>query len=49
MRRFSVMIMLGICLCVIIFLTGCGETFSGMGKDIRRIGRGAKTVVFRDE
>ncbi|MFH1593357.1 MAG: hypothetical protein ABID09_01505 [Candidatus Omnitrophota bacterium] len=32
-----------------VILTGCGETFSGMGKDIRRVGKGAKTVIFREK
>ena len=29
-------------------ITGCGETVSGVGKDINRIGRGVKTVFIRD-
>ncbi|MBL7156784.1 MAG: hypothetical protein ISS92_01340 [Candidatus Omnitrophica bacterium] len=30
-------------------ITGCGETFSGVGKDTRRIGKGVKTIFVRDE
>lgn len=31
-----------------IFLSGCGETINGVVKDSQRIGRGVKTVIFRD-
>lgn len=27
---------------------GCGETFSGAGKDVRRMGKGVKTIFVRD-
>ena len=30
-------------------VVGCGETFSGIGKDSRRIGKGVKTIFVRDE
>jgi predicted small secreted protein len=30
-------------------LCGCGETISGVGKDLRRIGHGTKTIFIRDE
>jgi len=28
-------------------LTGCGETVSGVGKDINRMGKGVSTFFFR--
>lgn len=28
-------------------LVGCGETVSGVGKDVNRMGRGASTFFFR--
>lgn len=28
-------------------LSGCGETLSGMGKDVGRMGRGINTFFFR--
>ncbi len=29
-------------------LSGCGETFHGVGKDARRMGKGVKTIFIRD-
>ena len=29
-------------------LSGCGETFQGIGKDTRRVGQGIKTIFVRD-
>ena len=29
-------------------LAGCGETFTGMSKDVKRVGKGVKTIFFRD-
>ena len=29
-------------------LTGCGETFNGIGKDAKRMGKGVKTIFIRD-
>lgn len=29
-------------------LFGCGETLTGVSKDIRRMGKGVKTVFIRD-
>ena len=29
-------------------LSGCGETFHGIGKDIKRVGKGVKTIFIRD-
>ncbi len=34
---------------VVIVLQGCGETFSGVGRDFNRIGRGVKTVFVKGE
>jgi len=34
--------------CLALFLAGCGETISGVGKDAGRIGKGVKTIFFRD-
>ena len=28
-------------------LSGCGETFSGVGKDVNRMGKGVSTFFFR--
>ncbi len=30
-----------------VFLIGCGETISGVGKDVNRMGRGVSTFFFR--
>ena len=32
---------------IVAMLSGCGETISGVGKDVNRIGRGVSTVFFR--
>lgn len=32
---------------IIVVLSGCGETVSGVGKDINRMGRGVSTFFFR--
>lgn len=29
-------------------IIGCGETVSGAGKDIKRVGKGIKTIFVRD-
>jgi len=29
-------------------LFGCGETISGIGKDARRVGKGVKTIFFKE-
>ena len=31
-----------------ISIIGCGETIGGAGKDIRRMGKGVKTIFVRD-
>lgn len=36
-----------IAMCLCFELTGCGETVSGVGKDINRMGRGVNTFFFR--
>lgn len=33
---------------VILQLSGCGETFHGVGKDWSRVGKGVKTIFTRD-
>ena len=36
-------------LAIIIFqLTGCGETVQAIGKDVRRMGKGVKTIFIRE-
>jgi len=35
-------------LLLVAFLTGCGETITGMCKDTKRIGTGVRTVFIRD-
>ena len=44
MKRL-VLSMLLLAMCV--FLFGCGETVSGVGKDVNRMGRGVNTFFFR--
>ena len=34
---------------VSLIVTACGETFNGAGKDIKRVGKGVKTIFVRDE
>ena len=45
-RFFAIAILLA---AATIFITGCGETFNGVAKDTRRIGKGVKTVFIREE
>jgi predicted small secreted protein len=40
-------ILAALILAAAITLTGCGETVSGVGKDINRMGRGVSTFFFR--
>jgi predicted small secreted protein len=47
MRKHMAVIL--ILLLISIFLVGCGETFSGIGKDSQRIGKGVKTIFIRGE
>lgn len=45
MKRFFI----GIILMVFtITLFGCGETFTGVTKDVKRMGKGVRTVFLRD-
>lgn len=41
----AVLALLLIAVCVILY--GCGETVSGVGKDVNRMGRGISTFFFR--
>ncbi len=45
MHKFSLITAL---LLLMAHLTGCGETIAGIGKDIKRVGHGVKTIFFRD-
>lgn len=40
-------IILAVILTACIFTSGCGETVSGVGKDINRMGKGISTFFFR--
>ena len=42
-----VLFLLLVTVCAVLF--GCGETFSGVGKDTNRMGRGINTFFFRQE
>ncbi len=42
-RFLIVVILLSFCFT----LLGCGETLQGVGKDSRRMGKGVKTIFFR--
>jgi Entericidin EcnA/B family. len=44
MKRVALALLL-LAVCVAIF--GCGETVSGVGKDVNRMGRGVSTFFFR--
>jgi len=33
---------------LVLQLSGCGETIHGIGKDVRRVGKGVKTIFIRD-
>ena len=44
MKRVALALLL-LAVCVVIF--GCGETVSGVGKDVNRMGRGVTTFFFR--
>jgi len=34
-------------LITVVALSGCGETISGVGKDVNRMGKGVSTFFFR--
>ena len=42
------MFFLSLALLTAMLLTGCGETLNGMGKDVKRVGKGVKTIFVRD-
>ena len=44
MKRLVLSVLL-MAVCVALF--GCGETVSGVGKDVNRMGRGVSTFFFR--
>ena len=44
MKKFIVLFLL-VVICA--SLLGCGETVSGVGKDVNRMGRGVNTFFFR--
>jgi len=44
MKRVILLLLL-VSACVV--MTGCGETVSGVGKDVNRMGRGVSTFFFR--
>jgi predicted small secreted protein len=44
MKRMVLFVLL-LTVCAALF--GCGETVSGVGKDVNRMGRGASTFFFR--
>ena len=41
----AILVLLLIAACAILY--GCGETVSGVGKDVNRMGRGVNTFFFR--
>jgi predicted small secreted protein len=43
-RTIIAVILLSFCF----VLTGCGETMSGIGKDLSRMGKGVKTIFIRE-
>jgi predicted small secreted protein len=44
MKKVILFLILGYITCA---LFGCGETVSGVGKDVNRMGRGINTFLFR--
>lgn len=49
MKLFFGRLIFVVFLALIIFqLSGCGETFQGIGKDVTRMGKGVKTIFIRD-
>ena len=45
---FKRSILLAILVMLALQLAGCGETLQGIGKDVRRVGQGVKTIFVRD-
>lgn len=37
-----------LCISLMVLVAGCGETVSGVGKDITRIGQGTRKIFIRD-
>ncbi|MFH0839505.1 MAG: hypothetical protein V1883_00620 [Candidatus Omnitrophota bacterium] len=48
MKLICKFLLVGIVLLLMAQLVGCGETFTGIGKDIKRVGQGVKTIFLRD-
>lgn len=48
MKLIRKFLFVGAILLLITHLTGCGETISGIGKDIQRVGKGVKTIFFKE-
>ena len=49
MKSFFIKLILVIFVLIVTFqLSGCGETFHGVGKDVQRVGKGVKTIFIRD-
>jgi predicted small secreted protein len=44
-RKVIVLVFLAI---IILQLSGCGETVQGVSKDVRRVGKGVRTIFIRD-
>lgn len=36
-----------LCIAIMLIASGCGETVSGVGKDVTRMGKGVSTFFFR--
>ncbi len=47
-RTVSCFVIFIFVICAISLLSGCGETVHGVVKDTGRIGKGVKTIFFRD-
>lgn len=48
MKLICKFLLVGIVLLLMAHLAGCGETITGIGKDVKRVGQGVKTIFFRD-
>ncbi len=46
MKRAIVLVLMLVLLSFVV--VGCGETFNGMSKDVKRVGKGVKTIFVRD-
>jgi len=45
---FKKLFFISFLLLLVLQLSGCGETISGIGKDARRVGKGVKTIFFKE-